>query len=201
MSRIRVLIAEDEATTRQILAEQISLIGYDVVGQAKDGDEAVALALSLQPDVGVFDIKMPGRDGLDAAREIMESAPMALLMLTGLYDPELIDRAKDIGVFAYLVKPANAETLQASIEVALRRFAELQAARQEACDLKEALETRKLVERAKGVLMQRLGLAEADAFRRLQRESNNQSRPLKHIAEAILIAEGLFKPAAAVESE
>lgn len=190
---LRILIADDDAATRVTIAEQLRLIGHEVVGTAANGNEAIDLTLALKPDVAILDIKMPERDGLEAAREIMERQPTAILMLTGFHDDEFIQQASDIGVFAYLVKPAGAKTLKASLDVAMKRFDELQAARKEAADLKDALETRKMVERAKGILMQRLNLSEADAFRRLQRESNNQSRPLKQVAEAILIAEGILK--------
>lgn len=189
---VRVLIADDEELTREAIVGQLKCAGCEVVGEAHDGNEAVELALGLHPDVVILDIRMPGRDGLDAAREIMEREPMAIVMLTALHDQEIIRRANEVGVFAYLVKPANINTLKATIDIALVRFDELQAARREATDLKEALATRKLVERAKGILMDRLGLGEADAFRRLQHESNNQRKPLKQIAEVILIAEGIF---------
>jgi response regulator NasT len=189
---VRVLIADDDDRAREAIVEQLKMIGHDVVGAARNGTEAVELALSLNPEVAILDIKMPDGDGLHAAEAIMEKSPMAILMLTAFDDDDLVKRARELGVFAYMVKPATIQMLKTSIEISLARFEELQAARKETADLKEALETRKLVERAKGILMQRLDLSEADAFRRLQRESNNQSRPLKQIAEAILIAEGIY---------
>jgi len=192
MERMRVLIADDETVVAETLREEVERLGHQVVGLACDGREAVELTRRLRPDCGIVDIKMPKMDGLSAAAEMLKENPMPIVVLTGFVDDELVDRASDAGVIAYLTKPVNAEQLRATLAVARRRFAEFCALRREITDLQEALETRKLVERAKGILMQRLSLSEADAFRRLQKRARDTNQKLGAVAQAVVAANELM---------
>jgi len=187
MAAIRIMIAEDEAIPRMGLREMLQDQGYAVVGEAADGQTAVELARTLKPDLVIMDIMMPGLDGINAS-EILSTERLApVLLVTAYNDRELVERAKDAGVFAYVTKPFTEHQLVPQIELALARFREYQALYQEAGDAKAALETRKVVERAKGVLMASQGLTEADAYRRIQRLSMNNRRSMREIAEAILL--------------
>jgi response regulator NasT len=181
------LIADDEAVVRMDLREMLEESGYEVVGEAGDGDRAVELGNEKKPDLAILDIKMPKMNGLEAAEKLMEKG-IATLVLTAYTDREFIDRAKEIGVLAYLVKPFTKESLIAAIEMAMARFRELQELRKEVSSLKEALEVRKLVERAKGLLMKHLGISEEDAYKYLQRRSMEYRKPMKEVAEAVIIA-------------
>lgn len=160
--------------------------GYRVIGEAADGKRALDLVSKLKPDLVFLDIKMPGVDGLQAARRLQEDSSIAVVILTAYSDREFVDAAKDAGVQAYLVKPLREGDLHPAIEVAMSRFRETRALRDEVKDLEDSLETRKLVERAKGVLMSKFGITEAEAFTRIQRESRNTRRAMKEIAEAII---------------
>ena len=182
----RVLVAEDEAIIRLDLAEMLTEAGYEVVGQASDGEQAVALAASLKPDIVIMDVKMPVMDGLSAADEIGKQRTCPVIMLTAFSQTELVERARDAGVMAYIVKPFTAADLAPAINIALSRWAELKELEKEVADLGEALETRKAVERAKGVLMKKLKLTEAEAFRWIQRTAMNQRTSMKALAEVIL---------------
>jgi response regulator NasT len=184
---LRILIADDEAVVRMDLREMLEESGYEVVGEAGDGDRAVELGEEKKPDLAILDIKMPKMNGLEAAEKLMEKG-IATLVLTAYTDREFIDRAKEIGVLAYLVKPFTKESLIAAIEMAMARFRELQELRKEVSSLKEALEVRKLVERAKGLLMKHLGISEEDAYKYLQRRSMEYRKPMKEVAEAVIIA-------------
>jgi response regulator NasT len=184
---LRILIADDEAVVRMDLREMLEESGYEVVGEAGDGERAVELGNEKKPDLAILDIKMPKINGLEVAEKLMERG-IATLVLTAYTDREFIDRAKETGVLAYLVKPFSKESLIAAIEMAMARFRELQELRKEVSSLREALEVRKLVERAKGLLMKHLGISEEDAYRYLQRQSMEYRKPMKEVAEAVIIA-------------
>ena len=189
MAPHRVVIAEDEAIPRMGLREMLQEQGYDVVGEAVDGQAAVELARQLRPDIVVMDIRMPRLDGIAASRILSEERLAPVLLVTAYSDRNLIDQAKEAGVFAYVPKPFTEVQLVPQIELALSRFAEFQALIQEVGDARAALETRKAVERAKGLLMQRQGMAEPDAYRHIQRLSMNSRRSMRDIAEAILLTQ------------
>jgi AmiR/NasT family two-component response regulator len=158
----------------------------EVVGEARDGEEAVALAHELEPDLAIMDVKMPKLDGIDAARRILEDRPIPIVMLTAYGQEELVSRAVEAGVFGYLVKPFRESDLLPAIKTARARHEELTALRDEAESLAEALVARKAIERAKGLLMEKEGLSEQDAFARLRKASQVSGRPLKVVAEAIV---------------
>ena len=187
MDGARIVIAEDEAVTRKDLRELLEGLGYLVVGEAPDGRSAVNLARELKPDIVVMDIQMPGMDGIDAAKLLTEERVAPVLLLTAYHDKSKVERAKEAGVIAYLVKPFRESDLEPAIEVALSRFEELQALGAEVERLEEVLETRKLVDRAKGILMDTQGLSESEAFRKIQTMSMDTRRPMQDIAEAIII--------------
>ena len=191
----RVLIAEDEALIRLDLREMLIEEGYDVVGEAGDGEAAVRLAEDLKPDLCIFDIKMPIMDGLAAAEKIAETRIAPVVILTAFSQRDLVDRARAAGAMAYLVKPFQKSDLVPAIEIALSRFAELQALEHEVANLTERLETRKLVERAKGTLMTAFGMTEPDAFKWIQRAAMDNRMTMKEVADKI-IAENLSGPAA-----
>jgi AmiR/NasT family two-component response regulator len=186
----RILIAEDEAIIRLDLRSLLGANGFDVCGEARDGEEAVALARSLEPDVAIMDVKMPRLDGIDAARKILEERPIPIVMLTAYGQEELVSRALEAGVFGYLVKPFREQDLLAAIRAASARHEELSAARKEAESLAEALAARKAIERAKGLLMAKDGLSEDEAFVRLRTASQVTGRPLRVIAEAVVATLG-----------
>lgn len=189
MERTRVIIADDESLIRMDLREMLTNLGYLVIGEVGDGRSAVNLARELRPDVVVMDIKMPDMDGIDAAKVLTEERISPVLLLTAYSQQELIERAKDAGVVGYIVKPFRESDLSPAIEVAVARFAEFRALEKEVGDLKLALETRKLVDRAKGILMDTQGLTEAEAFRKIQKMSMNTRKPMKEVAEAIILAQ------------
>lgn len=163
-------------------------LGYLVVGEVGDGQSAVNLARELKPDVVLMDIRMPDLDGIDAAKILTEEQIAPVVLLTAYSQKELVERAKEAGVVGYLVKPFRESDLMPAIEVALARFAEFQAMNQEVSDLQNALETRKLVDRAKGILMDTQKLDEQEAFRKIQKMSMNTRKPMKEVAEAIILA-------------
>ncbi len=160
--------------------------GFEVVAQAGDGLEAVALATQTEPDIALLDVKMPGMDGIDVARKILEQRPIPVVMVTAFSHRELVERAVDAGVFGYLVKPFREGDLLPAIETARARHAELQEVRAESSDLRDALAARKVIERAKGLLMERDGLTEQEAFSRMRRASQQTGRSLRDIAEAMV---------------
>lgn len=182
----RVLIAEDEALIRLDLAEMLRHEGYDVVGEASDGQEAVELAEQLRPDLVIMDVKMPRRDGLDAAAEIAEKRIAPVLVLTAFSQRDLVERARDAGAMAYLVKPFSVTDLIPAIELAVSRFSEIAALESEVASLSERLQTRKLVERAKGLLQARHGLSEPEAFKWIQRAAMDRRTTMKRVAEVVL---------------
>lgn len=183
---VRVVIAEDEAIVRLDLKEILEEEGYDVVGETGRGDEAVKLVRELAPDLAILDIKMPGQDGLTAAREITSEQGAAVLILTAFSQRNLIEEARDAGVLAYLIKPFQRSELIPAIEVALGRFNEMKALRSEVDNLEEQLETRRALDRAKGVLMDECGLKEADAFSFIQKTAMTERTRMKDIAERII---------------
>jgi two-component system, response regulator PdtaR len=191
----RVVIAEDEALIRMDLAEMLEEEGYDVVAQAGDGQTAVELAEEHRPDLVLLDVKMPRLDGIAAAQRIAGQRIAPVVILTAFSQRELVERARDAGAMAYLVKPFTKNDLVPAIEMAVSRFAELQQLEAEVADLGERLETRKLVDRAKGVLQERLELSEPDAFRWIQKTAMDLRLSMRQVAEGVIahgpgIAEG-----------
>ena len=182
----RVLIAEDEALIRLDLAEMLREEGYEVVGEAGDGQEAVELAESLNPDLVIMDVKMPRRDGIDAAAEIAQKRIAPIVVLTAFSQRELVERARDAGAMAYLVKPFSITDLIPAIELAVSRFGELAALENEVATLSDRLETRKLVERAKGLLQANQGMSEPEAFKWIQRAAMDRRTTMKRVAEVVL---------------
>ena len=188
MERTRVIIADDESIIRMDLREMLTNLGYLVIGEVGDGRSAVNLARELRPDVVIMDIKMPDMDGIDAAKVLTAERVSPVLLLTAYSQRELIERAKEAGVVGYIVKPFRESDLSPAIEVAVARFAEFRALEEEVGNLTEALETRKKVEKAKGILMETQGMSEAEAFRKIQKMSMNTRKPMKEVAEAIILA-------------
>ena len=184
MTSKRILIAEDETLIRMDLAEMLRENGYEVVGEATNGEEAVALAIELKPDLAILDVKMPKLDGITAAETIVKISPV--LMLTAFSQRELVERARDAGVMGYVVKPFTIADLIPAIEIAFSRFIELSKLRDEISDLSERLETRKLLDRAKGVLMQTLNLSEVQAYQWIQKTAMDQRISMKELALGIL---------------
>jgi response regulator NasT len=189
---LRVLIAEDDTVIAMDLREALESLGHQVIGEASTGVEALRLARELKPDLLLLDIKMPELDGIEVAARILAEYPLAVIMLTAYTDEVLIQRAEKAGALAYLVKPIQEEALKPAIRVAMARFKELQTLRAEVSNLKEALEARKLIERAKGILMEKLGISEAEAMKRLQTQSRNHRKKLVEVAKAILMAQDLL---------
>jgi response regulator NasT len=183
---VRILIAEDETIIRLDLRDILERAGFTVCAEVRDGEEAVELTRVEQPDLAILDVKMPRLDGIDAARRILEERPIPIVMLTAYSQEELVSRAVEAGVFGYLVKPFREADLLPAIKAASARHEELAALREEAQSLSEALATRKVVERAKGLLMEREGLTEQEAFARLRRASQVSGRPMKVVAEALI---------------
>jgi len=182
----RVVIAEDEALIRMDLAEMLAEEGYDVVGQAGDGETAIALVEEHRPDLVVLDVKMPRLDGIAAAQQIAAQRIAPVVMLTAFSQRDLVERARDAGAMAYLVKPFSKADLVPAIEMAVSRFAEVQQLEAEVADLSERLETRKAVDRAKGILQQRLALSEPEAFRWIQKTAMDLRLSMRQVAEGVL---------------
>ncbi|NLU74661.1 response regulator [Streptomyces sp. HNM0575] len=185
----RVVIAEDEALIRMDLKEMLEEEGYSVVGEAGDGRRAVELAREHRPDLCIFDVKMPVLDGISAAEKVAEESIAPVLMLTAFSQRELVERARDAGAMAYLVKPFSKSDVVPAIEMAVSRFTELRALEKEVADLSQRLETRKLVDRAKSVLQTQYGLTEPAAFRWIQKTSMDRRLSMQQVAEAV-IADG-----------
>lgn len=188
MERTRVVIADDESIIRMDLREMLTNLGYLVVGEVGDGQSAVNLARELRPDIVVMDIKMPDMDGIEAASILTKERISPVLLLTAFSQKDLVDRAAEAGVAGYIVKPFRESDLGPAIEVALARFVEFRTLEDEVGNLQEALDTRKVVDRAKGILMDTQSLKEAEAFRKIQKMSMNTRRPMKEVAEAIILA-------------
>ena len=191
-ARARVLICEDEGLTALRLKKALTSLGYEVAGEAKNGEEAVSLAAQLNPDAILMDIRMPKLDGIAATEQIMSARPTAIVMITAYSERELVDAAVRAGASGYLVKPVSDEQIEPALAVALNRFAELRELNDEVTDLKEALEVRKVVERAKGILMRRLQIPEDEAYKRLQKLSRDRRQSLKQTSEQVLAAADLL---------
>jgi response regulator NasT len=192
VAAIRILIAEDNDLVSLTLEEQLKGLGYDVVGIARTGAEAVNLANRLKPDLILMDIRMPEMEGTEAAARIRDQMSVPIIMLTAYTDKDTIRKAEAAGAISYLVKPVNENELPPAINIALARFRETEALRQQVDKLEEDLEARKLIERAKGILMQRLGLPERDAYERLRQRARDKRAKMKDIAQAIIEAEELL---------
>ena len=182
----RVVIAEDEALIRLDLAEMLAEEGYEVVGEAGDGERALALAEELRPELVVMDVKMPKLDGISAASRIAEQRIAPVVILTAFSQRDLVERARDAGAMAYLVKPFDKSDLLPAIEMARSRFAELRQLESEVADLSERLETRKVVDRAKGVIQEALGVSEPDAFRWIQKTAMDLRLSMRDVAEGVV---------------
>ena len=182
----RVLVAEDEALIRLDLVELLTAEGYEVIAEAGDGEEALKLARELEPDLVVMDVKMPKMDGITAATAIAEDRIAPVVMLTAFSQRELIDRAREAGAMAYVVKPFDASDVVPAIELAIARFAEIRQLDDEVADLEDRLATRKAVDQAKGILQEGLGLTEAEAFRWIQKTALDLRKPMREVAEGVI---------------
>jgi response regulator NasT len=181
---VRILVAEDEALIRMDLVEMLREAGYEVVAEATDGAQAIQLAQENKPDLAILDVKMPVLDGISAAEKIIDIAPV--LMLTAFSQRELVERARDAGVMAYVVKPFSIGDLVPAIEIAISRHTQMRSLASEVADLHERLETRKLIDRAKGILMQALNLSEPEAFSWIQRAAMDRRLTMKEVAQAVI---------------
>ncbi len=191
-SSTRVLIAEDNSKTRLFLKSQLELLDFEVVAAVSNGMEAVKLVGELKPDLVIMDVKMPEMDGIDAAKIISSKGPVPIILITGLSSDEMAMKAIESGVFAYLVKPVTKKQLEPAIKLALARYEEFKSLKVEVTDLKDAIETRKLVERAKGILMKRCNISEEDAFKLLQSHSQKENKKMREIADNIVTASKLI---------
>jgi response regulator NasT len=180
----RILVAEDETLIRMDLVEMLTEAGYEVVAQATNGEEAIALATEHKPDLAILDVQMPVLDGISAAEKIIAIAPV--LMLTAFSQKELVDRARDAGVMAYVVKPFTISDLMPAIEIAVSRHSQMRSLADEVADLHDRLETRKIIDRAKGILMSALNLTEPEAFSWIQRAAMDRRITMKEVAEAVI---------------
>jgi len=183
---IRIVVAEDEALIRLDLAEMLTAAGYEVVAQASNGEQAVDLSRALKPDLVIMDVKMPVLDGISAAEQINKERIAPVVMLTAFSQKELVERARDAGVMAYIVKPFSASDLAPAIDIARSRWLEVHALEAEIADLGERLETRKSVDRAKGVLMAELKISEAEAFRWIQKAAMDRRLGMREVAVAVI---------------
>lgn len=182
----RVLVAEDEALIRFDLVELLTDEGYEVVGQAGDGEAAVEMARELEPDLVVMDVKMPKMDGITAAEEILKEISCAVVMLTAFSQTELVERASEAGAMAYVVKPFGPADLIPAVEIALSRYSQIESLEDEIADLAERLETRKRVDRAKGLLMEKMEMSEPEAFRWIQKTSMDRRLSMREVADAVI---------------
>jgi two-component system, response regulator PdtaR len=185
---LRIIIADDEPIIRMDLRRTLENMGHVVIGEAGDGAQAIEITRELRPDIAILDIKMPEMDGIEAARIISTEGLAPVLLLTAYSQRDLVERARDAGVFAHLVKPFKEADLMPAIDIAMARYQEFQELGKEVSDLQNKLDTRKAVDRAKGILMDQYGLKEQDAFRRIQVQSMNTRKSMREIAEAIIIA-------------
>lgn len=182
----RVLVAEDEALIRLDLVELLTDEGFEVIGQASDGEEAVKLARELRPDLVIMDVKMPRMDGIAAAESIAEERIAPIVMLTAFSQRELVERARDAGAMAYVVKPFDASDVIPAIEIAIGRFAEIKAIEEELASLEDRFESRKIIDQAKGVLQEGLGLSEPEAFRWIQKTAMDLRKSMREVAEGVI---------------
>ncbi len=182
----RVLVAEDETLIRLDIVETLAAAGYEVVAEAADGQEAIDLALELEPDVCVLDVKMPKVDGITSAEEILKEIPTAVVMLTAFSQTELVQRAAEVGAMAYVTKPFGPDDLIPAVEIALSRQAQIEALEADIADLSERFETRKRVDRAKGLLITRMDMTEPEAFRWIQKTSMDRRLSMREVADAVI---------------
>jgi response regulator NasT len=189
---LRIAVADDEPRMLQFYREVLPMMGHEVVCTALNGAELIEQCRSARPDLVISDIKMPDMDGIDASKQLAAQEAVPIIMVTAHDDPELLERAGATPVLAYLVKPIKRQDLQPAIVIAMRRFEELQALQKDATDLRQALQDRKIIERAKGVLMKRTGRDEASAFQSMQKLARDKNRKLVQVAEMILTAEEAF---------
>ena len=191
-SSLRIAVADDEPDMREYLQKVLLRLGHSVVGTAQNGRELITLCKTFLPDLVITDIKMPDMDGIEAATEIYKKRPVPVILISAFHDAELIARAEADHIMGYLVKPIKQTDLPPTIALATRRFEQFQALRQEASNLRQALEDRKVIEKAKGILMKRGNMDEQDAFRGLQKMASEKSRKLIDIAQMILVTEELL---------
>jgi response regulator NasT len=192
MEPLKAVIAEDEQLTRTIIRARLEKLGHVVVAEAGDGAQAIEAARAHKPDVIIMDIKMPVMDGIEAARTILSETPCAILFLSSFNEQELVEQATDTGALAYLMKPFRKEDLAPALEMAVRRFRQIRSQQREIDDLKETLETRKIIERAKGLLMDRHHMSEEEAFKRIHFQARNQNKKMREIAQSIITAADLI---------
>jgi response regulator NasT len=183
---LRIVVADDETDVRDYYCKILPRLGHTVVADAATGDELVAQCRAHRPDLVITDIKMPGLDGIDAAMRIYDEMPIPVILVSTYSDPQLIERAEADHIMAYLIKPIKQASLEPAIGLAMHRFEQFEALRREASDMRQALEDRKIIERAKGVLMKELGLSEAEAFRRLQKTASAKNLKLIELAHTVL---------------
>jgi response regulator NasT len=191
---LRIVVADDEPDMRDYFRKILPRLGHQVVAAAETGRELVELCRTAGPDLVITDIKMPDLDGIDAATEIYQQRPVPVVLVSAYHDPELIARAEADHILGYLVKPIKQSDLEPAIALAMKRFEQFEALRQEAADLRQALEDRKIIERAKGLLMRKAGLDEQEAFRRLQKVAMDSNRRMIEVAHMVLTADDVFQP-------
>ena len=192
MESLKAVIAEDEQLTRTIIRARLEKLGHVVAAEAGDGLQAIEAARLHKPDVIIMDIKMPEMDGIEAARTILGETPCAILFLSSFNEQELVEQASETGALAYLMKPFRKEDLAPALEIAVRRFRQIQSQAGEIEQLKETLETRKIIERAKGILMDRHHMSEEEAFKRIHFQARNQNKKMREIAQSIITAADLI---------
>jgi two-component system, response regulator PdtaR len=191
---LRIAVADDEPDMREYFQKSLGRLGHKVVAVAENGRELVEQCRALAPDLVITDIKMPDMDGIDAAVQIYRQRPVPVILVSAFHDATLIERAEADHILGYLVKPIKQADLEPAISLAVRRFEQFEALRREASDLRQALEDRKVIERAKGLLMKKAQLDEPEAFRRLQKLASEKSRKLVEIAQMLLVADEAFQP-------
>ncbi len=191
---LRIVVADDERNMHEYLQEALPRLGHEVVGVAQTGRELVELCRTTHPDLVITDIKMPDMDGLVASEEICRETPIPIIVVSAYHDPQFIERATENYVLAYLLKPIRQHDLEPAISLAMRRFEQFQTLRRETTDLRQALDERKIIERAKGLLMKRERIDEQEAFRRLQKLAMNQNRKLTEVAQMVLSVSDAFEP-------
>jgi response regulator NasT len=189
---LRIAVADDEADTREFFERYLPRLGHQVVASAEDGRRLVELCRASHPDLIITDIRMPGMNGLDAVAELFRDQTVPVIVVTAHADPQWVEQAQVVGVFGYLLKPITEKDLMPAIALATLRFAQFQALRKEAADLKQALEERKLIERAKGAIIRRSRLEEAESFRRMRKYASDRNMKLVDVARKVLAAEEVF---------
>lgn len=188
MDPLKVLIFEDEAIISMSLSAMMKRLGHQVIGRTRDRKEAIRIAKELDPEIILMDIKMPNMNSIEAAKEILSIKQIPIIILTAYNQPDFIEKVDSMGALYYLIKPITEKALMTFIRLAISRFKEIQELKKEVCDLKEALRTRKLIEQAKGLIMEREGLTETRAFKKIQKQSRDSNIPMVKIAESIIIA-------------